>query len=418
MADRVAPRTYALASATVAAGTSGYLAAAVLPDIAAELEIGVAQAGQSITAFALAYALAAPVLAAGTARWERRGLLVVALLVTGIGNVAVAAADGLGVLLAARVLTALGAALTTPAATALAAQVNRDELRARAMAVVTGGLTAATVLGIPAGRLVADELGGHRAAFLLAALLCGASAVLVGVFAPTTPGEAPVGLGTRLAVLRDRATRRLLATSLLACLGTFAAYGYLGVLVTEGSTESTLPLVLLAFGMGGVLGNVAGGRAADRFGPRRPLVTVLAGCAVSLALLGVVARGTAGTIGLVVVAVAWGALFWGFNPPAFAALLQRDPARGGLLLGLNATAIYLGIAGAGVLGGVVADHLGAAVVPPTAAAVTAVAAVTAALVGPTVRPRPPRSDPGAPAFRRGPQDTEVHQRDGAPARPA
>ena len=419
MTGRVAPRTYALASATIAVGTSGYLVAAVLPDLAAELELGVAQAGQSITAFALTYALAAPTLAVATARWERRRLLVVALLVTGIGNMAAAAANGLDALLAARVLTALGAALTTPAATALAAQVNPAGLRARAMAVVTGGLTAATVLGVPAGRLAADQFGGYRAAFLLATLLCGAAAVLVGVFAPTAPGNAPVGLGAQLVVLRDRTTRRLLAVSLFACLGTFSGYSYLAVLLSESGAVAPLSLVLLAFGVGGVLGNHVGGRAADRFGPRRPLTAVLAGCAVLLALLGPAAHSSAGQAGVVVVvAFAWGALFWAFNPPAFAALVQRDPARGGVLLGFNAAAIYLGIAGAGTLGGAVTDHLGAALVPPVAAALTAVAALATVLPTGRVRsPRPPRPDPLTSSTMHQAADVDPRGRNSAPARP-
>jgi len=375
MSRKVAPRTYALATATIAVGTSGYLVAAVLPDLATDLHVSTAQAGQAITA----YALAAPVLAVTTARWERRTLLVVALLVTCLGNIAAAAADGLGTLLAARVLTALGAAATTPAATALAAHINPAALRARAMAVVTGGLTAATVLGVPAGRLVADDLGGHRPAFLLAALLCAAAALLVGLLAPAAPGEAPVSLSARLQVLRDHATLGLLTVSLLACLGTFAAYGYLSLLVTDGGTGTDTAAVLLAFGIGGVLGNHLGGRAADRLGPRRPLVTVLAGCAALLSLLGPVTHGALGSVGLLAIAGVWGALFWGFNPPLFAALIQRDPARSGVLLGLNASLVHLGIAGAATLGGTIVDDVGISAVPPVAAAITFAAALAAAL---------------------------------------
>ncbi|WP_367139698.1 MFS transporter [Saccharothrix sp. HUAS TT1] len=384
-AARVRPRTYALAGATVAAGTSGYLVAAVLPELAAGLEVSVPQAGQTITAFALAYAVSAPLLAVATGGWERRTLLVAALIVTAAGNLGAAAADGFGWLLAARVVTALGAALTTPAATALAAETNPPGARGRAMAVVTAGLTAATVLGVPAGRLVTDLAGDYRAAFLLAAGLCGAAGVLVALAAPAVPAGPAAGLRRRLGVLRDRSTRRLLAVSLLACLGTFAAYGYLAVLVAGGGRVDAA-VVLLGFGAGGVVGNVLGGRAADRWGSRTPLLVVLAGCAALLAVLAPAVA--AGTGPAVAVAVVWGGLFWAFNPPLFAGLVAVDPAQAGMRLALNASAIYLGIAGAGAVGGAVADLAGVELVPPVAAVLTAAALVVAALV----RPRPPRPE--------------------------
>ena len=355
-------RTGALAAATVAAGSSGYVVAAVLTEVATDHGVTTAAAGATITAFALAYAVGSPVLAMLTARFERRALLVAALLVAAVGNLGAALAPTLDLLLAARVLTACGAALATPAATAVAAQLNPDH-KAKAMAVVTAGLTAATLLGVPAGRFIADR-HGYRAAFVLVAALCLLAALIVRSAVPRVHPGPPVGFRQRLAPLADPPVRRLLAVSLLACLGTFSVYGYLGPITGHPPEGGHL----LAYGLGGVLGNAVGGVAADRHGPRTPLLVALGGCAAALVLLPMSTGPTA-----FVVMAAWGALFWAFNPPLFAALVAVDPDRANLLLALNASAIYTGIAGAGVLGGVV----DAPAVPLVGAAVTVAATLIA-----------------------------------------
>jgi predicted MFS family arabinose efflux permease len=238
------------------------------------------------------------------------------------------------------------------------------------MAVVTAGLTAATLLGVPAGRLVADRYG-YRASFVLVAALCVIAAVVVRAAVPRVlPGPA-VGFRQRLAPLADPPVQRLLAVSLLACLATFSVYGYLGPITGHPPDSAHL----LAYGVGGVVGNAIGGVAADRHGPRTPLLVTLGGCAAVLVLL---PSALAGPSAIVVMA-AWGALFWAFNPPLFASLVAVDPDRANLLLALNASAIYTGIAGAGVLGG--------AVDAPTVPLVGAVVAVAATVIAATTRGR-------------------------------
>ncbi|GAA3464014.1 MFS transporter [Saccharothrix longispora] len=373
-------RTAALAATTVAAGSSGYVVAAVLTDLAADHGVSAAAAGTTITAFALAYAVGSPLLAIATTRFGRRSVLVAALLVATVGNLGAALAPTLDLLLVARVVTACGAALATPAATAVAARLNPGR-QARAMAVVTGGLTAATLLGVPAGRFVADQFG-YRAAFVLTALLCAAAALVVRAAVPAVPPGPVVDVRQRLAPLADRPVQRLLAVSLLACLGTFSVYGYLGPVLGGSPSGGNL----LAYGLGGVLGNAVGGVAADRWGPRPPLLVALGGCAVTMALLPWAVSGPGGAVLL----FAWGALFWAFNPPLFAALVALDPDRANLLLALNASAIYAGIAGSGVLGGAVAP----VVLPLVGAVITAGAVVLAATIR---RPAPEIPAPRSPA---------------------
>ncbi|MEU6153239.1 MFS transporter [Actinosynnema sp. NPDC047251] len=373
----VSPRTYALATGTVAAGTSGYVVAAVLGGIAERFAVSIAVAGQVITVFALAYAVGSPLLAVATAGVERRALLVTALLVTAVGNAASAWAPDFGLLLAFRVVAACGAASTTPAATAVAASLHPSGTRARAMAVVTGGLTAATMLGVPAGRAVAGQ-GGYQGAFLLVAALCVVAAVVIRVAVPAVPPGPAAGLRDRVRALGDPVVRWLLVVSLLACLATFAVYGYLDPVLDDAAA----PWLLLAYGVGGVVGNVVGGVAADRFGPRTPLLVALAGSSAVLALL---PTALASPVGAVAAMAAWGALFWAFNPPLMALLVEVCPERAGVLLALNASAIYFGIAGAGVLGAAVASVASVSTVPLVGALLGVCALLVAAGVPAPVR---------------------------------
>src|SRR4051794_24520398 len=171
--------TLVLALGTFAVGTDAFIVAGFLPSMARTLHVSTGAAGQSVTVFAVAYAVLAPVLATLTARLPRRMLLVGALVVLGVANLASALAPNLPLLIASRVLAAAGAAVYTPGAGAVGAALVRAELRARALAVVVGGLTVATALGVPLGDVAGHWLGWRAALGLVAALSLVAAA---GVF--------------------------------------------------------------------------------------------------------------------------------------------------------------------------------------------------------------------------------------------
>ncbi|MFC5661510.1 MFS transporter [Kitasatospora misakiensis] len=144
-------RLLLLALGTFAVGTDTMVMAGILGPIADDLGVSVTAAGQLVTVFALGYALLAPPLAALTARWPRRRLLLTALAVFGAANALSALAPSYGTLLATRVLAAAGAALYTPTANAVATTLVTPERRGRALATVLGGMTVATALGVPLG---------------------------------------------------------------------------------------------------------------------------------------------------------------------------------------------------------------------------------------------------------------------------
>jgi MFS transporter, DHA1 family, purine base/nucleoside efflux pump len=352
-------RIYLLAAGAFAVGTSAYVVSGVLPVVSAELDVSVTAAGQLTTVFALAYAVSAPLLATITARWERRRLLLIALLVAALGNALSAVATTYPLLLGGRIVAALGAAAFTPAATLFATALRPPAERGRAVAIVFGGMTVALALGVPMGSILAGSIG-YRGVFALVAAVSVATALAVRLQLPVMAGSPSVPLRERFAVAADRRVLLVLAITVFGVVATMCVYIYVVPLltVTTGLAGSTIGALLLAYGLGAIVGNAWGGRATDRFGSIPTIFATMAGFIVMIATLPVTAT-TA--VGAAVALFVWSVFTWSFNPPVQSLLLELSPS--GLVLSLNASAIYLGMGLAGVLGGVVIDVAGALALP-------------------------------------------------------
>jgi predicted MFS family arabinose efflux permease len=394
----MSPRTYLLALGAFAVGTSGYIVSGVLPAVSRELDVSVATAGQLGTAFAIAYAIASPLLAAFTGRWERRRLLVIALVISTVGNALAVIAPTYELLLGTRIIAALGAAVYTPAATAVATVLNPPERRGQAVAMVFGGLTFALIIGVPLGNLLSAPLGYHGVFALVAVVsLLAALAVRVGV--PEVAAPPAVGLRERFAVLRDARVRLMLGVTVLGVVSAMAAFTYIAPFLSAATDAhgTTVSFLLLGYGLGATVGNSLGGRATDRFGSMRPLFVSLGAAITLLATLPF----TATTVPTAAITMfVWGMFTWSFNPPAQNFLLGLAPSGGALVLSLNASAIYLGVGLSGVLGGVVINVTGILALPLVAAVVAVGALGLLVLASRPVRER---------AVEDGGQDREVAQ---------
>ncbi|MEU2545962.1 MFS transporter [Streptomyces roseolus] len=364
-------RLLPLALATFAVGTDGYVIAGLLPSIAADLGVSTPAAGQLVTVFALTLALSAPVTGALTGGLDRRTALLVALGVFVAGNAVTALGTTYGVVMAARVVTAVGASAITAAASSTAAALVPPERRGRALAFVLGGLTLATALGLPLGTLVGGAgwqttLWAVAGVGLLAAL--GIAVALPRVELPAA------SLADRMRPLRQGRVLGLLAVTSLALLGTYTLYTYIAPTLRDatGGSEHRTTLVLLVLGFGTLAGNVAAGRLVDRHSPARVLTGALIVAALALALTPLAVRALPPTL-------AWGAA-WGVAVglvvvPQQHRLVALGPAGAPVLLGLNSSALYVGIALGGGLGGLAQDRFGLAPAElgPVAAAVTVLA---------------------------------------------
>ncbi|MEU9112245.1 Cmx/CmrA family chloramphenicol efflux MFS transporter [Streptomyces sp. NPDC048483] len=280
---------YVLGLSVFALGTSEFMLSGILQPLARDLEVSIPQAGLLVSAFAIGMVVGAPVLAAATLRLPRRTTLITLLGLFGLGQVAGAVAPTYGVLFASRVVSALACAGFWAVGAAVAISLVPVTARARAMAVMVGGLSIANIAGVPAGALLGQH-AGWRAAFWAVAGL--AAIGLVGVIAVVPRTAVPTGddrpqLRRELTIYKDKQVWLALTATALNGAAVFALFSYLSPLLTDtaGLAESWVPTVLALFGVGALIGTFIGGRIADAhlFG------TLFVGISASTVVLAVLA---------------------------------------------------------------------------------------------------------------------------------
>ncbi|MEU5862645.1 Cmx/CmrA family chloramphenicol efflux MFS transporter [Nonomuraea sp. NPDC047529] len=269
---------FILGLAIFAQGTSELMLAGLLPEMAADLGVSVPDAGLLISAFAIGMLVGAPVLAVVTLRWPRRTALLTFMLVFTLTHVAGALTSSYGLLFATRVAGAVVYAGFWAVAASTAIGLVPPNARGKAMSVLVGGLTVATVLGLSLGTVIGQHLG-WRAAFWAVAALSALAAV--GVLATIPGGRPEQENAPRIAdELRSTLNPRLwiaLATTSLATGALLVSFSYLSAMLvdTTGMEAAWVPAVLALYGVGATIGITIGGRTADA----RPFPTLYAGIA-------------------------------------------------------------------------------------------------------------------------------------------
>lgn len=338
-----------------AIGTEGFMIAGLLPALAHDLGVSLPAAGHLVTAFSLAYAIGAPVLAVLTAGLERKRLLAIAMGGFALANLLAALSPGYAGLMVARLLLALSAASFMPTAGSYAAGWGGPERQGRALSMVVGGLTIAIIAGVPLGVLLGDALG-WRTTFLGVGGLAALSLVGILAWLPRQPPRAVASLGERTALAKRADVLTVLATTMLTVASTFTVYTYLGVFmhVVTGLSPRGLAGVLLGFGVASAVGTRVGGSAADLCGARR---TVIYGCGLALlAYLGLALGAALEQAAMAVLLPAillWGLASWAVTTAQQARLVTLAPNLAPIGLSLNSSAIYLGSASGAALGAVV-----------------------------------------------------------------
>src|SRR5215467_5983554 len=272
---RMNPRIILLTLGMFALGTDAFIVAGVLPVIARETGVTEGLVGQLVTAFALTYGLGAPVLAATTSRWPRHRVLLGALGLLGLANLASALAPTFPVLLLTRILAGCFAATYTPLAFGVGIELAPLAKRGQALALVVSGLNVATVLGAPFGTWIGEQFG-WRLSFSLVALLAGAAFLSLIIWRlPKTAPAAPLSLQGRLRPITNPHVALVLLPALLWNVGVYVLYPYIALLLQQKLRILDVSMLLACFGLGILLANWISGMLADRFAPRRLVVIFL-----------------------------------------------------------------------------------------------------------------------------------------------
>ncbi|MDF2659365.1 MAG: transporter [Paenibacillus sp.] len=350
----------ALAISAFAIGTTEFISVGLLPLIADDLHISVTTSGLTVTLYALGVTFGAPVLTSLTSQVSRKTLLLWIMVVFIAGNMLAAAAGGIGVLLAARVVSALAHGVFMSIGSTIAADLVPEHRRASAISIMFSGLTVATVTGVPIGTFIGQQLG-WRAAFV-AIVVVGALAFLANLM--LVPANLRKGANVRLKDQVKLVTnRRLLLAFAITALGyggTFVVFTYLSPLLHEitGFEPETTAFILLVYGIAIAAGNMIGGKAANRK-PVKALTMMFAAQAFVLLVLAFTAPfKTAGLI-----TVFFMGLFAFMNVPGLqvyvVVLAERlAPQAKDIASAVNIAAFNAGIAMGAYLGGVVTDSIG------------------------------------------------------------
>lgn len=352
--DGVSYRTLIwLAVAAFSTGIDGYVLAGLLPAIADDLRVSEAAAGQLMTVFALTSAIAAPILGTATSRWERRRTIALSLAVFVVGNLIVAVSPNYGAAIGGRVVAALGGCLLNAAILAYVIAQTPIRHRGKALSFVLGGWMTATALGVPVGLVIGQS--NWRFPMVLVAVV--GTIALAGIMLRLPELHLQAGtLADRLRPLRQpRLLAGLLVTVGILC-SSYTCFTY-ATLIFGPTFRADWMIIVIMFGYGlfSMLGNFVTGRLTDRFTPIRVLTVVLAGLVLN-SIIGDVALAFAPFTLAAVMGLLWfflaGVGNGGAAVPQQARLgvLAGDSAA--IVMALNGSAISLGAALGGGLGGI------------------------------------------------------------------
>lgn len=330
-----------LSAGTFLMGTTEFIIAGLLPEIADDLNVSMSHAGLLITAFAAGMIVGAPAMAIATLHLPRRSTLILALVVFALGHLVAALSSSFALVLAARVVTALATGTFWCVGALVATTAAGPAATSRALGMLLGGLTVANVAGVPLGAWL-GQLSGWRGPFwVLAALSAGAAAV-IGRYIPVDERREAPSVRGEFAALRDVRVWLTLSAMTLLMGGVLATYTYISPLLTAraGLPNGAVPMVLTGYGLGALLGTTVGGRLGDR----RPLATLITSAGTTTLVLLLLTFVSTSPVAAVILVTLMGMTGFAATPVLGALALRFSSSAPTLVSGLSGSAPNLGIA--------------------------------------------------------------------------
>jgi DHA1 family inner membrane transport protein len=268
---------YALIAGAFGIGVTEFVIMGLLLEVSADFQVSVAAAGLLISGYALGVVAGAPVLTALSSRWPRKNVLIGLMVIFTIGNAACAIAPSYGFLMAARVLAALAHGTFFGVGSVVATSLVPADRRASAIAIMFTGLTVANILGVPFGTWLGQQFG-WRATFWAVTLIGFVAVAVIALLVPKDKTKPEAGdWRADFKAMARRPVLLGLLTTVLGFAGVFAVFTYIAPALTQitGFADSAVSPILLVFGGGLVIGNLIGGRLADRNVVRTVLGTLI-----------------------------------------------------------------------------------------------------------------------------------------------
>lgn len=374
----------ALTISAFAIGTTEFVIVGLIPTIAEQLGVTVPSAGLLVTIYAIGVAIGAPVLTALTGRVRRKLLLISLMVLFTLGNLLAWQSPGYGTLVVARLLTGLAHGVFFSIGSTIATSLVAKEKAASAIAIMFGGLTVALVTGVPLGTFIGQHFG-WRETFLAVSLIGVIATVASAILVPNNiKNQASASIREQFKVLTHPRLLLIYAITALGYGGVFTTFTFLAPMMQElaGFSAPAVSWILLAYGIAVAVGNIWGGKLADRHGAVRALSFIFAALAVLLLVFQFTASHS---IAALLTVIVMGVFAFGNVPGLQVYVVQKaeqyTPNAVDVASGLNIAAFNVGIALGSVIGGQTVATLGLAQTPWIGALIVLVALLLVGLSG-------------------------------------
>lgn len=332
-------------------GMGAFLVVGLLSPIQIALDLSLMQAGLLLSIYSLAYAVGSPLGVALTGKLDRKTVLLGCLITFMLSTLAAAMASSYLQLIGARIATAIAAGIITPVTASIAVNTCSPKNAGRSLSRVFLGFTLAQVIGIPFSSFLGNSLGWQAAFYVVFGLSALVTPMLALMLKRNIPAEVNDYATLKAALSDSREMFSVLCTATFIC-GIYILYTFLEPLVVQtlGYGRDEIAALLMIFGLGAVAGNYLGGALSDNIGPSNTLALL---CLIQVVLMPLFSFLPKSTLLLWLLTFVWSVFSWSFMIAQQNRLIRQSPRRQGILLALNASAIYIGAAIGSILGGLV-----------------------------------------------------------------
>jgi DHA1 family inner membrane transport protein len=341
----------ALTAAAFGIGTTEFIIMGLLPQLAGDFGISIPKAGTLVSGYALSVTCGSPLVAVALGKIDRRRALLMLMSLFTVGNALCALAPGFGLLLGARILTALCHGSFFGIASVLAVNIVEKNERAQAIALMFSGLTLANILGVPIGTALGLAFGWRAAFWALVPVGLLATALLLWLIPSQMPE--PTHLLEELRAVLKPSVQIVLTLSTLSSVAMFVVLTYIAPILEFATQLSphAVTWVLVIFGLGITIGNLLGGWLSDR----RQMPTILIGMSLLIVTFLLMPAAVPHRIPAIVAVFLWGLIHFAAASPFQARIVEKAQSPN-LASVLNQSAFNLGNALGASLGGLALTH--------------------------------------------------------------